>query len=73
MESTERPTDEQVDKLMNAVLKEREVTLNPVQEVKFRHACIKSYMENPDVSFGDLIIAANIYLNYILRFPDLSL
>lgn len=67
------PTEEQVDELMAAVLKKRNVKLNPEQKAKLRHACVKSYVDNPDLGFNDLITAANIYLNFILDFPTMKL
>lgn len=73
MDKPKIPTEEEANKLMNEVLKRRNVTLNEVQKAKFKHACIKSYSENPKGNDEDLIVAANIYLNYILDFPDLTL
>lgn len=73
MKEIATPTKEQVEALMNAVLSTRMVNLNSVQELKFKQACLRSYIDNPEASFSELKDAANIYLNYILIFPDLTL
>lgn len=61
------------DKLMQSVLAKRGISLNPIQEAKFDKACWKTIFENDDHSFNDLKNVANIYLNFILKFPGLSL
>lgn len=68
------PTQEQVERLYNYVRSRRGVDLDTLQEIKFRLACFKSIKENPNLSsLSDLAIAANIYLNFILRYPDMEL
>ena len=61
------------EKLYQEVLRKRNVELNPVQEKNFRFACKKSIPENPDADFDDLLLACNIYLNFILSFPSIDL
>lgn len=62
------------EKLYNKTLKEFGIiALNPAQDVKFKQACIKSIDDNPGADFGSLIIATRIYLNYILKFPEITL
>jgi hypothetical protein len=61
------------EELYQEILKKRKVVLNPVQDEKFKFACKKSIPENPGLGFSDLLLACNIYLNFILDFPDLDL
>lgn len=68
------PSQEQVERLYNYVRSRRNVDLDTLQEIKFRLACFKSIKENPNLSsLSDLAIAANIYLNFILKYPDMEL
>ncbi len=47
--------------------------LHPMVIAKFRICCKKAVDENPDLGFGELIIACRIYLNFLIEFPDLQL
>ena len=66
------PTPEDVEALINAVLSERDIELSPIQKIKFQQACQKTILENENATSQELKIAARIYLNFILDFPDLS-
>ncbi len=61
------------EKLYKEVLAKRGVKLNPVQEEKFRYACMKVIPENPGIGYYDLLTACHIYLNFIINNPDLDL
>jgi hypothetical protein len=61
------------EELYHEILKKRRVTLSPMQDEKFRFACKKSIPENPGLGFSGLLLACNIYLNFILDSPDLDL
>lgn len=50
-----------------------ELPLNYQQELKFRSACSKAIAENPDANLEELSIAGRVYLDYILRYPDLEI
>ena len=47
--------------------------LNSLQLKKFRHACRKAVVENPELEFNELCIAVKVYLNFIREYPDLNL
>ena len=67
------PSREAVQKLaIAAKSKKKAVTLTSIQEAKLEQSCIKCYVENPDATFSELTIAASVYLNFILEFPDLT-
>lgn len=54
----------------DAVLKRRNLKLNQTNDEKFKIACKRAFKENPELSLEDLVTACNIYLNFILNFPD---
>jgi len=63
-----------VDRLYQYVLKKRGVELTAIQALKFKTACARCYIDNVGVQkLDDLAIAANVYLNFILRFPDIEI
>jgi hypothetical protein len=62
-----------IQEIYKKVLSQRKVNLNPVQDHKFLFACEKSIAENPNLSLEDWTYAANVYLNYILRYPTIDL
>lgn len=64
---------ELIEKLYETVLAKRKVRLTDLQEIKFRWACEKTIAENPGLNFNDWTVAAQIYLNFVLNFPDLDL
>ena len=69
-------TSEQMElhtRLVRASIARRDAILNPAQEITFNDACWRAMDENPLLNFDGLMIAASIYLNLILEFPDLSL
>lgn len=47
--------------------------LHPMQVEKFRYACEKAVVENPDLGFNNLIIACRVYLNLIYDLPEIDL
>jgi len=47
--------------------------LTDEQDLKFHYACKKAILENPDLGFNDWVIAAKVYLTFIIDFPDLDL
>jgi hypothetical protein len=63
----------EINKLYDTILKKRGVQLTEVQSDKFRWACEKAIVENPEFTFSDWVIAGQIYLNLILRDPNLEL
>lgn len=68
------PTREQIETLYRYVLEKRAVQLSPIQELKFKMACARSLLDNPHLrTLRDFGIAADVYLNFILRYPDLTL
>jgi len=62
-----------VTKLFDTVLEKRKVHLNPMQQANFLTACEKTIAENPTLDFDERVMAAGIYLNHILRNPDIRL
>jgi hypothetical protein len=64
---------ELIEKLYDTVLEKRKVRLTDIQQIKFRWACEKTIAENLGLNFHDWTIAANIYLNFVLDFPQLDL
>ncbi len=65
------PSSKDVTTLLKRVKGEHELT--PLQNAKLRHACYKTYVENQGNSFDDMIVAARIYLGFILENPQLEL
>jgi hypothetical protein len=68
-------TPEQVklhDNLMSETLKKRQIKLTDLQKIKFDVACWKAIDENEDLSFREYLIVTNIFLNFIIQFPDLN-
>ena len=61
------------EKLYNELLEKRGVKLTPVQDKKFRYACMKAFAENPGAGYFDLMAACHIYLNFILNNPNVDL
>ena len=61
------------EKLYNALLRKRGVQLTAMQDEKFRYACKKAIPENPGLGYDGLLTACNIYLKFILDFPDMDL
>ncbi len=57
------------EKLYRDCLASRGVLLNPVQEVKFRQACQRAISQNSNLDFDDWVVAADIYLDWILAYP----
>lgn len=49
------------------------VGLSEIQVLKFRYACKKSMLENPNLGFDDLLRACKIYFDMIRDFPDCDL
>lgn len=49
------------------------VEFSEIQVSKFRFACSKAVLENPNLGFNDLLIACRIYLGVIREFPDCDL
>ena len=67
-------TDIDIQKLFETTLRKANIKgLSQKQNDTFMLACRRVFLDNPDNSFSDHIIAARIYLNYILSFPDLTL
>ena len=67
-------TDADIQKLFDTILRKANIKeLAPKQNATFLLACRRVFLDNPENSFSDHIIAARIYLNYILSFPDLTL
>ena len=64
---------ELIEKLYDTVLEKRKIRLTDIQQIKFRWACEKTIAENTGLNFQDWTIAANIYLNFVLDFPQLDL
>lgn len=60
-------------KLYNRTLEIKRIGLNELQSDKFKLACEKTIIENPGLSFQDLVIASKVYLGLILDFPELDL
>jgi hypothetical protein len=56
-------------KLYNRTLELKGVELNSMQSEKFKLACEKSILENPNLAFPDLVKATRFYLDIILEFP----
>lgn len=68
------PSFEDVDRLYQYVIGKRNVELSTIQALKFKTACARCYLDNPGLkSLEELAIAANTYLNFILRFPDIEI
>jgi len=44
-----------------------------LQVEKFRTACRKAVLENPQLAFSDLLKACRIYLGFIRDFPECDL
>lgn len=61
--------DELAIKLYNRTLELKGVELNDIQSAKFKYACEKSIIENPNLDFQSLLIATKFYLDTILEFP----
>lgn len=59
-------------KLYNELLEEIQIDPNSIQTQKFKEACDKAVIENSHLNFGDQKMAARLYLNLILEFPDMS-
>lgn len=63
-----------VDRLYQYVVEKRGVKLTTIQALKFKTACARCYLDNPELTTLEaLAIAANTYLNFILRFPDIEI
>ena len=54
-------------------LAKRRIVLNPLQEMKFDTACWKVIDDHPHATKEIYLTASNIYLNFILDYPDLTL
>lgn len=68
------PTQEQIDILYQNVMKQTEVELSPIQKIKLQLACAQCYYEFPEVkSLEILTVAAKVYLNIIVRNPQVDL
>ncbi|UXD70226.1 hypothetical protein MUK51_02825 [Sphingobacterium faecium] len=63
----------QEEKLYLETLAEKKVTLNSINGERFKFACHKAIIENPEANYGELKIACRIYLNLILTSPDIDL
>ena len=59
-----------IKKLYNRTVELKGVELNDVQSAKFKQACEKAVLENPNLDFQNLLVATKIYLNTILEFPN---
>ena len=59
--------------LYNRTLESTGVVLNTAQSEKFKQACEKSVIDNPGLSLNHLMIASKIYLDFVLKFPELTL
>ena len=64
---------ELIKKLYETVLAKRNVGLTDLQRKKFLSACEKTIAENSNLNFEHWTTAANIYLNFVLDFPQLDL
>jgi hypothetical protein len=64
---------ELIESLYTTVLEKRKIRLTELQRTKFMWACEKAIVENPTLNFHDWTIAAQIYLNFVLNFPDVDL
>ncbi len=60
-------------KLYNRTLELKGVELNDIQSEKFKLACEKAILENPNLDFSGLLIATKFYLDTILDFPNCEL
>ncbi len=60
-------------RLMHAAISRKGVVLNEAEYQKFEIACWRAIDDNKLLNFDGLLIAANIYLNFILEFPELTL
>lgn len=70
---TDRNLNDLILKLYNRTLELNGAELNTIQSEKFKHACKKSIIENPDLNVSELLISTKIYLGLILDFPELDL
>jgi hypothetical protein len=57
-------------KLYNRTLELEGVELNDVQSEKFKLACEKAIVENPNLDFQSLLIPTKFYLGIILDYPN---
>ena len=63
-----------IQKLYDTTLQSLKINeLTKAQSGKFIEACERVFIDNPNNSFNDNVIAAKIYLKYIISFPDLTL
>lgn len=60
-------------RLVQATLAKRGAVLTEIQQAKFETACWKTIDENEYLNLDGYLIATNIYLNFILEFPELVL
>lgn len=69
------PSKKQIQALYDYTLKRRAIKeLTPAQEYQFKAACVRSYIDNPQLrTLEQLYVASNIYLNFILRFPGIEI
>lgn len=68
------PTKEQVESLITMVLKETTIQLSIKNQEKLRIACIRTYIDNPDISeIKSLAAIVKVYLKFILDFPELKI
>jgi hypothetical protein len=57
-------------KLYDHTLELKSVELNQIQSIKFKAACEKAIVENPNLNFKDLLIPTKFYLDVILEYPN---
>lgn len=59
-------------KIYDAVLQKSKVQLNSMQDEKFKEACKRVLIDNPDLDFNNHVIAATVWLKNILDFPTIQ-
>lgn len=71
----EGPNERQIQSLFDYTLKRKGLDkLTPAQEHQFKAACVRSYMDNPQLkTLEQLYAASSIYLNFILQFPNIQI
>lgn len=61
-------------KLYDEILKRNpSVNLSQEQKLTLEKACQNSIRDNPNLNFENTLIAVQIYLNFLIEFPTLSL
>lgn len=64
------PSPEQIEALYQYVIKQNSIALSAHQEISLKLACSQCFIDFPHLkTMRDLSIAANVYLNMIVRYP----